>query len=204
MTLTTKEEVRRYRQPKKVTLSEEVIGYVSEYAKTLGLSFSMATELLLLRSLENEKAHEMGLALLIGHTVRREATFHYNRLAKLIAYAGLEAGAAKEAAQQLVFIKLLETARELPQVELLDGRLSVNPDSPAGKQIVSSYKRRQETFRTRAVKTMKKPIPELWEILEEYEKSQVVLTEVVVCPEPVACPELVEAEAVESGGGEDE
>lgn len=173
-------EVRRYRLPKKVTLSEEVIGYVSEYAKTVGLSFSKATELLLLRSLENEKAHEMGLVLLIGQAVRREATFHYNRLAKLIAYAGLEAGMAKEAAHQLLFIKLLETAREVPQVELLDGRLSVNPDSPTGKQIVSSYKRRQETFRTKAVKTMKKPIPELTEILEEYEKSLVKPATVVL------------------------
>lgn len=189
-------EARRYRQPKKVTLSEEVIGYVSEYAKAVGLSFSKATELLLLRSLEDEKAHEMGLVLLIGQAVRREATFHYNRLAKLIAYAGLEAGMAKEAAHQLLFIKLLETAREVPQVELLDGRLRIDQDSPAGQQVVNSYRRRQEMFRTRAVRTMKKPIPELAEILEEYEKSQTVTLE-------VACPELVEGSALESGEPEE-
>ena len=99
----------------------------------------------------------------ISKAVRRESASHFNRFAKLIVHAGLEAGAAKEAAQQLYFLEL----QKLASADDLEAAISVDPESPEGKKVINLHKKHKGRFRWRAVQILKKPLAELSEILAE-------------------------------------
>lgn len=157
----------RKRAKKHVSLSETTIDAVQEFAHSEGVSFSRAIEILSLSSLSG-KEQAMGLAAYLGDAVRREANQHYNRFAKLIVHAGLEAGTAKEAAQQLYFLELVK----LSNGGGLEGSIGVNPDSPEGKQVIELYSKYNERSRWRSVQSLKKPLAEIHEITEEIKRLE--------------------------------
>ena len=105
----------------------------------------------------------MAFSQMISSTVRRESAAHYNRLAKLIVHAGLEAGSAKEAAQQIYFLQL----QELAAAEDLEAAVGVDPESAAGKKVIALHNKHKGRFRWRAVKALKTKLEELTDILAE-------------------------------------
>ncbi len=164
----------KHRIKKTVWLSPAAIEYVGQYAQLHGKSFSRSIEDLALMSLSD--GHVMSLLNQIRDVVSNEATRHYNRFAKLVVFAGLEAGAAKNAAQAAVFLQMVQMAGEVKQPEAMANALSVDPETPMGKEIIRLFKKREGGYRYKAVKALKKPIAELWEILEELEEHEAGLS----------------------------
>lgn len=163
------------RLKKHVSLSETTIEAVQEFANSEGVSFSRAIEILSLSSLSG-KEQAMGLAAYLGDAVRREANQHYNRFAKLIVHAGLEAGTAKEMSRAAYSMGMFDRFMVARRAGLKEGDylgfmkkflLSENDDNVL-KKVAD---KRAEKARYQAVKQLKKPIAEMHEIMEEIEKS---------------------------------
>ncbi len=153
--------VRGNRIDKHITIADTTIETIKNFADLHGVNFSQAIEMLALNGLQDTKT--IALATLISTVVKREAAAHYNRFAKLIVHAGLEAGAAKEAAQQLYFLELQKRS----EAEDLESAIGVDPDSPEGKKVIALHNKHKGRFRWRAVQALKKPLAELAEILAE-------------------------------------
>jgi hypothetical protein len=151
------------REKKLVTLSETAIQEIEDFSKQHNLTFSKAVEVLVLMGLNKKGLEIIVLATFLRDVVRKESAQHYNRFAKLIAHAGLEAGAAKEAAQQLYFLRLVELSKS----GKFEQAVGVNPESPEGKKIIGFYSKKKQDFRWRSVQFLKKKLLELTEILEE-------------------------------------
>ncbi len=164
-------QLSKKRAKKHVSLSETTIDAVQEFANSEGVSFSRAIEILSLSSLSG-KEQAMGLAAYLGDAVRREANQHYNRFAKLIVHAGLESGAAKEAAQTVLFMQLSGMAEANDSGYDLADIVGVDPSTEEGKQVVDLHKSYKQKFRWRSVKTLKKPVAEMHEIMEEIERLE--------------------------------
>jgi hypothetical protein len=147
---------------KNLSLSETTIEMIGEFSEKEGMTFSRSIEILALMSLERE-GQNLALSAYLRDVVRRESAAHYNRFAKLIAHAALEAGAAKEAAQQLYFLELMKLADDGD----LEDAIGVDPDSPIGKKVIELHNKHKGRFRWRAVQFLKKPLAELSEILAE-------------------------------------
>ena len=155
------------RHRKQIRLSQYTIDMVAEFGRRHGLNFGQAIERLALVGLQDTKAD--GMATLLADVVEGAMARSFNRFAKLIACAGLEAGAAKEAAQQVVFLHLLRLAEEAETPAALRPRLGVDPETPLGKEVVAIYRQRKQRFRHRAVRTLKQPVAGLDDILAEAE-----------------------------------
>lgn len=151
------------RQRKEVSLSETTISEVGAFAKENDLSFSRAIEVLASLGLKKKGVEDIALATYLRDVIRGESARHYNRFAKLLVHAGLEAGAAKEAAQQVYFLQLQNLAADAD----LEAAVGVDPDSPEGKKIITLHNKHKGRFRWRAVQLLKKPLKEMAEILAE-------------------------------------
>ena len=155
-----------YKVKKHISLIPESRDKIAAWAEEQGMSFSAAIEGLALVGMENEMAN--GLLVLINDSVNRTFLRNMNRFAKLIVFAGLEAGAAKEAAQHSYLLQLLMRQESLPDPHKLAEALQIETDSPAGKELLRLYLQREKRFRWRAVKAMKKPIVELQDLVDAY------------------------------------
>lgn len=153
------------RSPKHVSLNDHTVEMVSQFAERHSLNFSQAIERLALIGLQDTKT--TGLATLMVDVVRSEMARSFNRFAKLIVYAGLEAGAAKHAAHALLFLQLLDLAADTQDPAGLAGKLSIDLETPMGQEVVKLYKQRENRYRWQAVKALKKPIAELQDVLAE-------------------------------------
>jgi len=142
-----------------VTAAQEI----KDFAEQHNATFSRAVEVLVSLGLNKTGLDNIVLASFLRDVVRKESAAHYNRFAKLIAHAGLEAGAAKEAAQQLYFLQLVQ----LSNAGILETATGVDPNSPEGKKVISYYGKKKRNFRWRAVQFLKNKLLEMTEILEE-------------------------------------
>jgi hypothetical protein len=155
--------IEQQKLPKRIYLSQTTIKEIEDFAKQRNDTFSAAIEFLASRGLTKKGLDDIVLGSYLRDVVRKESAAHYNRFAKLIAHAGLEAGAAKEAAQQLYFLKLVELSKS----GKFEQAVGVNPESPEGKKIIGFYSKKKQDFRWRSVQFLKKKLLELTEILEE-------------------------------------
>lgn len=153
------------RQTKHVTLTEATVQKVAQFAEHNGLNFSQAAEYLILIGLQDTKT--IGQAAFYRTVVEQGVHRAFDRFAKLIVKSGLEASAAKEAAQQVLFLQLMDVASGLSDHALLERALSVDPDKPMGIELIRLYNKRRGRFRWRAVNTFKKPLAEWSEIVAE-------------------------------------
>lgn len=149
------------RAEKHITIAKTSIDAIKGFADLHGYNFSQAIEMLALNGLVDTKG--IALAEMVSGLVRREATAHYNRLAKLIVHAGLEAGASKEAAQQLYFLEL----QKLSSADDLEAAIGVDPETNEGQKVINLHNKHKGRFRWRAVNALKTKLEELTEILAE-------------------------------------
>lgn len=159
------------RVPKKLTLSETTIEELEKYAKTEGISASRAADRLISLGLKKKGLDDIATANYLRDVVRQEITAHYDRMARLIVHAGLEAGAAKEAAQQLFFLEL----KKLSGADDLEYAIGVDPDTREGRQVIDLYDKRKGRFRWRAAELLRKPVASFAELLlelTEYQESE--------------------------------
>lgn len=165
------------RMPKHITLSETTIQFIDQFMEMNGLNqkrdFSKTIEFLALHSLQDGEM--LGTLGVLQTVMERTMTRQYNRFAKLVAHAAIEAGAAKEAAQQLFFIQLLheqmayetllaDLDHDDPRLDEFEGMLAIDPQSAMGKVILTFFNRRKKRFRYRSVNALKAPIAEFEEI----------------------------------------
>lgn len=152
---------------KQIRLSEHTIENIEQFAAVHSLNFGQAIEQLALIGLQDTKT--LGTAELMATVVRQETARHYNRFAKLIVHAGLEAGAAKQAAQVSVFLQMLALAEEVTDPELLSDQYAADMDTAMGAEIARLFKKWRQAFRWRSVQELKKPLAEIHEIMAEFE-----------------------------------
>ncbi|MEM9773392.1 MAG: hypothetical protein AAF902_02345 [Chloroflexota bacterium] len=157
------EPISAHRVRKELKLSETTIEKIQVYADAQKVSFSRAVEFLVSLGLKKKGIDEVALSHHLSKVVKQESAAHFNRFAKLIVHAGLEAGAAKEAAQQLYFLEL----QKLASADDLEAAISVDPDTPEGEKIIRLHNKHKGRFRWRAIQKLKKPLAELAEILAE-------------------------------------
>lgn len=167
------------RQSKHVTLSEYSIDILSQFAEIHGINFSQTIERLALIGLQDTKA--IGLAELVTATVKGEMSRQYNRFAKLSAMAAIEAGAAKEMVQSVYWYLLLNeyasyeenlAEGELPSFNEFEAMFKVETDSAPGKIIGTMMKKRSEIARFKSVKSLRKGIEILHDLMREIEASE--------------------------------
>lgn len=162
---------------KHIFVSETTIQFIDQFMEMNGLNrkrdFSKTLEFLALQSLQDGEM--LGTLSVLKTVMERTITQQYNRFAKLVAHAAIEAGAAKEAAQQLLFIQLLheqmayekllaDLDHDDPRLDEFEGMLSVDPQSEMGKVLITFFNRRKKRFRYRSVKALKAPLAEFEEI----------------------------------------
>jgi hypothetical protein len=113
---------------KHIRLRPEARDRIQAWANKNQTSFSAAIEGLALAGMENATLESIASFLVL--TVDRAFMRNFNRFAKLVVHAGLEAGAAKHTAQAVFFLHLLELAAETDDPARLSERLGIDPDTP--------------------------------------------------------------------------
>lgn len=151
--------ISKERVQKSFNLSQTTVDYVTEYADMLGISFGRAAEGLILKSLNETEG--LGDLLIAKDVVRREMATQFDVYAKLIVHAGLEAGAAKEAAQAVYF----QTLREMSENGNLEDAIGVDPDTEKGQEIIGLHKEHKARNRSRAVEAVKNAVQNISELL---------------------------------------
>ena len=174
---------QEYLSPKKkglrVYLSETTIEHLSQWQQINGITNrSKAIEGLVLMSIR--EARMLGISAILQETIRHTINHQYNRFAKLIVHAGLEAGAAKEAAQHIYWWVLLQEfggylddlkTGEPPTHKGLNDIFSIDPQSEEGKLLIAFFNQRKGRFRQRAVKQLRRPLEELYDFIADMERE---------------------------------
>ncbi len=162
---------------KQIRLSPTTIAYIKEYMAMNELSnFSRTIEALALMSIRD--ARMLGVVAMLSSVIQQQMSRQFNRFAKLSVHAGIEAGAAKEAAMRIYWLLLLREMDEFAaglnphEISLseFESRFAVDPKSPSGQTLITLLQKSRERFRARSVKELRRPIEELLDLIHDLER----------------------------------
>lgn len=155
---------KRIRLKKYVTLAQETIQHIETYADANKIHFSRAIEQLALTGLADTKSQ--GQADMTAMAVEQAIQRSLRRLTRLLIHTAVEAGSAKQMANQIFFTQLLELERA-NSAETVKTLLEVDPTSDEGGLLIDLYRQRMTRNHQRAVVSARSSLKSLKELLTD-------------------------------------
>lgn len=143
---------------KHLTLTREAIEAIEEWAGAHGLYFSVAVETLAMMGLGRASAET--LPRLVSNLLERSLNRHFNRFAKLIAYAAIAAEETSRKSDILLLQQIWQEARQDPDHFIHNMHVSLDPDARPDAQVRALRDRLRAEAHEEAAARLRKPLAE--------------------------------------------
>jgi hypothetical protein len=143
---------------KHVTLTHEAIEAIEAWAGRQGLYFSVAVETLAMMGLGRQTAET--LPRLVNNQLERALNRHFNRFAKLIAYAAIAAEETSRKTDVLLLQQIWQEARQDPDNFIRNMHVSLDPAAQPDARVRALRDRLRAEAREEAEERLRKPLAE--------------------------------------------
>jgi hypothetical protein len=143
---------------KHVTLTREAIDAIEGWADSHGLYFSVAVETLAMMGLGQQSAET--LPRLVNNLLERSLNRHFNRFAKLIAYAAIAAEETSRKTDVLLLQQIWQQARQDPEHFIRNMHVSLDPAAQPDARVRALRDRLRAEAHEEAEARLRKPLAE--------------------------------------------
>lgn len=149
---------------KHVTLTREAIEAIEAWADREGLYFSVAVETLAMMGLGRQSAET--LPRLVSNLLERALNRHFNRFAKLIAYAAIAAEETSRKTDVLLLQQIWQEARQDPEAFIHNMHVSLDPNAQPDARVRALRDRLRAEAHEEAAVRLRKPLAEEERLLQ--------------------------------------
>ena len=155
---------------KHLTMTREAIDAIERWAESHGLYFSVAVETLAMMGLGHESAET--LPRLVSNLLERSLNRHFNRFAKLIAYAAIAAEETSRKTDVLLLQQIWQEARRDPDNFIRNMHVSLDPATQPDARVRALRDRLRAEAHEEAEARLRKPLAEEERLLERTADEQ--------------------------------
>jgi uncharacterized membrane-anchored protein YjiN (DUF445 family) len=149
---------------KNLTLTREAIEAIGAWAGAHGLYFSVAVETLAMIGLGQQSAET--LPRLVSNLLERSLNRHFNRFAKLIAYAAIAAEETSRKTDVLLLQQIRHEARQDPDRFIRNMHVSLDPGVQPDARVRALRDQLRTEAREEAIERLRKPLAEEERLLQ--------------------------------------
>lgn len=149
---------------KHLTLTRESIEAIEVYADSHGLFFSVAIETLAMMGLRQQSAET--LPRLVSNMLERALNRHFNRFAKLIAYAAISAEETSRKTDILLLQQIWQEARRDPDGFIRNMQVSLDPQIHPDASVRALRDQLRNEAHEEAAERLRKPLAEEERLLQ--------------------------------------